>query len=100
MNTKTGEILKSSELTAILDVNRLKMDFDLMGYYMLASSEINMEDSQMISTYGNLVEIEEQFRIMKSTLDVRPIFVRTRKHIIAHLTVCTVALIILRLIQR
>ena len=46
------------------------------------------------------MEIEEQFRVMKSTLDVRPIFVRTRKHIIAHLTVCTVALIILRLIQR
>ena len=40
-----------------------------------------MDDRQMISTYGNLVEIEEQFRIMKSTLDVRPIFVRTRKHI-------------------
>ena len=100
LNTKTGEILNSSELTAILDVNKLKMDYDLMGYYMLATSEINMDDRQMINTYGNLVEIEEQFRIMKSTLDVRPIFVRTRKHIIAHLTVCTVALITLRLIQR
>ena len=100
LNSKTGEILKSSELTAILDVNKLKMDYDLMGYYMLATSEINMDDRQMIETYGNLVEIEEQFRVMKSTLDVRPIFVRTRKHIIAHLTVCTVALIILRLIQR
>ena len=76
------------------------MDYDLMGYYMLATSEINMDDRQMINTYGNLVDIEEQFRIMKSTLDVRPIFVRTRKHIIAHLTVCTVALITLRLIQR
>ena len=73
LNAKTGEILKSSEY---------------------------MDDRQMISTYGNLVEIEEQFRIMKSTLDVRPIFVRTRKHIIAHLAVCTVALIMLRLIQR
>jgi transposase len=100
LNAKTGEILKSSELTAILDVNKLKLDYELMGYYMLATSEINMDDRQMISTYGNLVEIEEQFRIMKSTLDVRPIFVRTRKHITAHLTVCTVALIILRLIQR
>ncbi len=100
LNTKTGELLKSSELTAILDVKKLKMDYDLMGYYMLATSEINMDDRQMIETYGNLVEIEEQFRVMKSTLDVRPIYVRTREHIIAHLTICTVALIALRMIQR
>ena len=100
INTKTGEWLKSSELTAGLDVNKLKIDYELMGYYMLATSEINMDDRQMIDTYGNLVEIEEQFRVMKSTLDVRPIYVRTRKHIIAHLALCTVALILLRLIQR
>ena len=100
LNTKTGEVLKSSELAAIVDVKKLKMDYDLMGYYMLATSEIHMDDRQMIETYGNLVEIEEQFRVMKSTLDVRPIYVRTREHIIAHLTVCTVALIALRLIQR
>ena len=100
LNTKTGELLKSSDLTAILDVKKLKMDYDLMGYYMLATSEINMDDRKMIETYGNLVEIEEQFRTMKSTLDARPFYVRTREHIIAHLTICTVALIILRLIQR
>ena len=100
LNKKTGELLKSSELAAILDVNKLKMDYDLTGYYMLATSEIHMDDTQMIETYGNLVEIEEQFRVMKSTLGARPLFVRTREHIIAHLTICTVALIILRLIQR
>ena len=37
---------------------------------------------------------------MKSTLDTRPIFVRTDEHIIAHLTMCTISLILLRLIQR
>ena len=100
VNKKTGEILNSSDLTAILDIDALKTDYDLMGYYTLATSEINMDDQQMIDTYGNLVEIEDQFRVMKSTLDTRPIFVRTKKHIIAHLTICTVALILLRLIQR
>lgn len=100
VNKKTGEIINSSDLAAILDINALKMDYDLMGYYTLATSEIDMDDQQMIDTYGNLVEIEDQFRVMKGTLDTRPIFVRTRKHIIAHLTICTVALILLRLIQR
>ncbi len=100
VNLKTGEILKASDLSAILDVEKLKQDYELMGYYTLATSEINMPDHEIIETYGNLVEIEEQFHIMKSTLETRPIYVRTKEHIIAHLTLCTVALIVMRLIQK
>lgn len=100
VNKKTGEILSSSDLAAIVDVDKLKLDYDLMGYYTLATSEINMDDQQMIDTYTNLVEIEDQFRVMKSTLDTRPVFVRTKEHIVAHLTLCTIALILIRLIQR
>ncbi len=59
VNKKTGEILNSSDLAAIVDVSKLKIDYDLMGYYTLATSEINMDDQQMIDTYANLVEIED-----------------------------------------
>ena len=100
VNLKTGEIMKTTDLSTILDVEKLRQDYDLMGYYTLATSEINMTDKEMIETYGNLVEIEEQFHIMKSTLETRPIYVRTKEHIIAHLTLCTVALIVMRLIQK
>ncbi len=100
VNVKTGEILKTADLASILDVEKLKQDYDLMGYYTLATSEINMPDQEIITTYGNLVEIEEQFHVMKSTLETRPIYVRTKEHIIAHLTLCTVALILIRLIQK
>ena len=100
INEKTGELIEYSDLTAILDTEKLKMDHDLLGYYTLATSEIKMEDMEMIHTYGNLVEIEDQFRVMKSTLDTRPIFVRTKEHIIAHLTICSIALILIRLIQK
>lgn len=100
INKKTGELLNSSDLTAILDLDKLKMDYDLMGYYTLATSEIHMDDRQMIKTYRNLLEIEEQFHVMKSTLDTKPIYLRTREHITAHLVICTVALILTRLIQK
>lgn len=100
VNKKTGEIIAASDLSALLDVNKLRQDCELFGYYTIATSEINMDDMEILNTYSNLVEIEEQFHIMKSTLDTRPIFVRTKEHIIAHLTVCTIALILIRLIQR
>lgn len=100
VNLKTGELLKTSELSAIFNVDALKRDYELMGYYTLVTSEINMDDKELIDTYGNLVEIETQFHVMKSTLETRPIFVRTKEHIIAHLTICAVALIVMRLIQK
>lgn len=100
LNKKTGELLQTSDLSAILDIETLKRDYELMGYYTLATSEINMDDQEIIETYGNLVEIEDQFRVMKSTLETRPIYVRTKEHIVAHLTICAVALIMIRLIQK
>lgn len=100
VNRKTGELLKVSDLSAVLDIESIKRDYDLMGYYTLATSEINMDDHEIIETYGNLVEIEEQFHVMKSTLETRPIFVRTKEHIAAHLTICAIALIMMRLIQK
>ena len=100
INKKTGEVTKSSDLTAVLDVEKLKKDYSLLGYYTLVTSEIHMDDMEIINTYGNLVGIEEQFRIMKSTLDARPVFVRKPEHIIAHLDICVLALILIRLIQR
>ena len=60
---------------------------------------INMDDREIIKTYGNLVEIEEQFHIMKSTLETRPMYVRTEEHVVAHLSICAIALILIRLIQ-
>ena len=100
MNKKTGELIKENDLSAIIDIDRLKQDYALMGYYTLVTSEIDMKDDEMLHLYGNLVEIEDQFRVMKSTLEARPMFVRTKEHIVAHLTICTVALIMMRMIQR
>ena len=99
MNRKTGELLNLSDLSAVINEEALMLDYSLMGYYTLATSEINMDDREIIKTYGNLVEIEEQFHIMKSTLETRPMYVRTEEHVVAHLSICAIALILIRLIQ-
>ena len=99
MNRKTGELLNLSDLSAVINEEALMLDYSLMGYYTLATSEINMDDREIIKTYSNLVEIEEQFHIMKSTLETRPMYVRTEEHVVAHLSICAIALILIRLIQ-
>ena len=79
---------------------KLKEDYDLLGYYTIVTSETALDDLEIINKYHELVKIEDEFRIMKSTLNTRPIFLRTPEHIMAHLVICTIALIVIRLIQR
>lgn len=100
LNDETGEFLDSEKLKAIVDIDKVNEDLSLLGWYSIITSETNMSEQEIIDTYHNLVDIEDQFRIMKSTLDTRPLYVRTDEHRIAHLTLCTISLILLRLIQR
>lgn len=99
LNDKTGEILNSKDLKAKIDldkVNKFKASF---GYYQIVTSELDMDDLKVIETYHGLSRIEEQFRAMKTNLETRPMYVRTKEHIHAHLLVCLLSLIIIRIIQ-
>ena len=73
---------------------------ELFGYYQIVTSELDMPEREVIDKYHGLTQIEDQFREMKSTLETRPIYVRTREHIEAHLMICFIALTMMRLIQR
>ena len=97
---KTGNVLDGTKLAAMIDDEKLSAFNDLFGYYQIVTSELDMPDREVIDKYHGLTQIEDQFREMKSTLEARPIYVRTREHIEAHLMVCFIALTMMRLIQR
>lgn len=100
LKTDTGEIIDSSKLKAMIDIEKVEEYKKYMGYYQIVTSELDMPDKEVIEKYHGLSQIENQFRIMKSDLQTRPIFVRKMEHIEAHLIVCLIALIILRVIQK
>ena len=100
VNKETGEIVDSRELLGMLDEEKLEELTAYMGYYQIVTSETTMDPEEVIETYHELTRIEDQFRVMKGTLETRPIFVRTREHIKAHLLLCMMALTVLRVIQR
>ncbi|MEG1990270.1 MAG: IS1634 family transposase [Clostridia bacterium] len=99
VNIKTGELVNSKELLAMIDDEKIKNFEKEMGYYQIISSELNKDDLEIINIYHGLSRIEDQFRTMKGTLDTRPLFVRTPEHIEAHLTICMIALTVVRIIQ-
>lgn len=83
----------------ILDEKKIEADASMDGYYCIITSEQNWDDCDIIKAYRGLSRIEESFRVLKSTLDARPVYVWTTPHIRAHFLVCYVALTIMRLMQ-
>lgn len=100
VNQKTGEILNSADIKAFLDFDKVAEYRKSMGYYQIVTSELTMEPLEVIDKYHGLTQIEDQFRVMKGDLDTRPFYVRTPEHVDAHMLVCMISLILLRIIQK
>ena len=99
LNTKSGEVLKSNDLKAMIDYDKVNKYKSSFGYYQIVTSELDMDDKKIIETYHGLSRIEDQFRVMKGDLETRPLYVRTNEHIYSHLLICLLSLIIIRIIQ-
>lgn len=71
----------------------------LAGYNMLVTSEIHMSSSAIYAAYHNLWRIEESFRIMKSHLDARPVYLQKKETITGHFLICYLAVLLTRILQ-
>ena len=98
VDRKTGEVVNAATSLSI-DMVKVQEYLDLMGYYTIMTSELDESDEEIISKYHGLSRIEDSFRITKSDLEGRPVFVRTPEHINAHFLICFIALTMIRLIQ-
>lgn len=96
----TGEVFDASMLKPLIDFEKVRDFRKSMGYYQIVTSELTMPAQMVIDKYHGLTQIEDQFRVMKGDLNTRPIFVRTPEHVNAHLLICMIALIALRIIQK
>ena len=95
---ETGEILAASSILDI-DEEKIREEEALDGYYMLLTSEMEASDDEIIDMYRGLWRIEESFKVTKSELEARPVYVWTKEHIEAHFLICFVALTIARILE-
>lgn len=99
VDKESGEILDNTKKISAVDYDKAEKDAMFDGYFCLITSEMDYDASKIREVYSGLWKIEESFRILKSELDARPVYVSTKKHIQAHFLICFVALLILRMIQ-
>lgn len=94
----TGAVADGLNLSLKMDKILEEEKYD--GYYSIVTSELNMSDTELRRKYRGLAKIEETFKITKSELDGRPVFVWTKEHIESHFLTCFVALVITRLLEK
>jgi len=101
---ETGKYVKFTDADgekAVVEINQAAIDKDLMfaGYNLLVTSEIEMNDLDIYNTYHNLWRIEESFKIMKSDLDARPVFLQKEESIKGHFLICYLTVLLERIFQ-
>ena len=77
----------------------IKKSLELAGYNLLVTSELSMDAQAVYDAYHNLWRIEESFRIMKSQLDARPVYLQKKDTITGHFLICYLAVLLTRLLQ-
>lgn len=82
-----------------IDEAKIEKDKQLAGYNLLVTSEVKMKAKDIYDTYHNLWRIEESFKIMKSDLDARPVFMKTENTIKGHFLICYLTVVLERIFQ-
>jgi transposase len=95
---KTGEIITAGHKPS-LDLEKIKKEEEMDGYYAIVTSEFKETDERIIEMYRGLWRIEESFRVTKSDLETRPVYLSSEDHIRAHFLTCYIALVIARILQ-
>jgi transposase len=84
----------------VIDRAKLKAEARLDGKFLLSTSDPDLSAADVALGYKNLLEAERAFRDLKTTLELRPIYHRLEHRIRAHVLLCWLALLLVRVAER
>jgi hypothetical protein len=96
----SGQVIDDAAHFLIADTDVLGEEEKYDGYYAIVTSELDKEDEEIAEIYRGLWKIEDSFRVTKSDLETRPVYVSRHDHIEAHFLICFVALVLVRLLEK
>lgn len=89
--------VKEGETT--LNQNKIDEDSKWDGYYAIITDKKELTSKEVGELYHGQWKIEECFRILKTDLEARPVYVSKDEHIHGHFVMCYVALCMIRYLQ-
>jgi len=83
-----------------IDRTKARKEAHLDGKYILSTSDDTLSPEDVALGYKQLMEVERAFRTLKTTLDLRPVYHRKDGRITAHVFLCFLALLLVRIAER
>jgi transposase len=84
----------------VIDRAKVTAEARLDGKFLLSTSDPDLTAEDVALGYKNLLEAERGFRDLKSTLELRPVYHRIEPRIRAHVLLCWLALLLIRVAER
>ncbi len=82
-----------------IDEEKIKEEAKWDGYYAVITDNAELTSEKVFDLYKTQWKIEECFRILKTDLNARPVYVHNDKHIYGHFVLCYLALCMIRYLQ-
>jgi hypothetical protein len=92
--------LKSDLFTYAIDETALARAQLMDGKLMLVTNVRDMAASEVVQRYKALADIERGFKVLKSEIEIAPVFHRLPERIQAHASICFMALILYRVMRQ
>ncbi len=81
------------------DKAKVKAEENLDGKYLLRCADPKLSAEDIALGYKQLLEVERGWRDMKQILDLRPVYHRLEERIRAHIILCWLALLLIRIAE-
>lgn len=92
-----GRYLKTNQKgQPTLNRAKIKAEEKLDGKYLLRTSDDTITTEDVALGYKQLLEVEDAFRTLKTTLELRPVYHRLEGRIRSHVLLCWLALLLIR----
>jgi hypothetical protein len=82
-----------------VDKAKIKAEENLDGKYLLRTSDPQLTPEDIALGYKQLADVERGWRDMKQILDLRPVYHRLEERIRAHVLLCWLALLLIRIAE-
>jgi hypothetical protein len=82
-----------------VDQAAIATEANLDGKYLLRTSDPTLSTEDIALGYKQLLEVERGWRTMKQVIDLRPVYHRKEDRIRAHITLCWLALLLIRIAE-
>ncbi|WP_443667717.1 IS1634 family transposase [Kitasatospora humi] len=82
-----------------IDTAKIKTEENLDGKYLLRCSDSQLSAEDVALGYKQLLEVERGWRDMKQIIDLRPVYHRLQERTRAHVVLCWLALLLIRIIE-